>query len=106
MDTEKLAAIASNKFNHSLHRKNLRERLDAQLVVTHNNGLFKASLTLMSFLQSCTDEELFLEDEYHNPIKCDRISLLSDLKLAYQFAMNQWHIDFENSKKIRKSSDV
>ena len=106
MHTEKYTELAKEKFNHSLHRKNLKERLDAQLAVTHNNGLFKATPTLISFLHCYTDEVIYLEDEYHNPIMCDRTTLLSDLKTAYQFAMNQWHIDFENSKKIRKAADV
>jgi hypothetical protein len=102
MDVDELKTLADNKFNHALHRKNLRERIEAQLVVTHNGGLFKATQTLIAFLHAWEEDKIFLEDEYHNPIKCNRVELLKSLKEAYQFALNQWHIDFEESKKIRK----
>lgn len=106
MDTEQLQSIAAAKFNHALFRKNLKERIEAQLAVTHNNGLFKATPTLITFLQCWDTPTLCIEDEYSNPVQCTRDELLFKLKEAYQFAMNQWHIDFENSKKIRKMSDV
>jgi hypothetical protein len=102
MNIESLKNLADERFNHALYRKNIKERIEPQLVVTHNNGLFKATQHLIAFLNAWDDGEIFLEDEYNNPIKCDRLKLLSELKEAYQFAMNQWHNDFESSKKIRK----
>ena len=106
MDIDKLRTIADTSFKHSLFRKNLRERIEAQLVVTHNNGLFKASPTLIAFLHCLDTPIVYLEDEYANPIRCEREELLARLKEAHQIVLNQWHIDFEESKKIRKSSDV
>jgi hypothetical protein len=106
MDTENLKALATSKFDHALYRKNLKERIETQLAVTHRGGLFKASPELISFLNCWTDEELVLEDLYHNPIKCTRLALLEELKSAYQFALNSWHNDFENSKKIRNGSQL
>jgi hypothetical protein len=106
MDIEKLKTLADSKFNHSLFRKNLRERIDTQLAVTHNGGLFKASPTLISFLHCWDDDELVLEDLYQNPIKCNRTKLLADLKQAYQFALNAWHVDFEDSKKVRNAAQL
>ena len=106
MDIDKLRTVADSTFKHSLFRKNLRERIDAQLIVAHNNGLFKASPTLIAFLHCLDTPIVYLEDEYNNPIRCEREELLARLKEAHQTILNQWHIDFENSKKIRKSSDV
>jgi hypothetical protein len=106
MDITTLTTIAESKFKHALYRKNLQERIEAQLAVAHNGGLFKASQTLISFLYSWDTENIILEDEYHNPIKCDRLKLLASLKEAYQFALNSWHVDFENSKKIRNVSQL
>ena len=106
MDIDNLKTLADAKFKHSLFRKNLRERVEAQLAVAHGGGLFKATPELISFLNCWNDNELVIEDLYQNPIKCDRISLLSDLKAAYQFALNAWHTDFENSKKIRSGSQL
>ena len=106
MDIENLSELATLKFKHATFRKNLKERIEAQLAVAHNGGLFKASLELISFLNCWDTDVIYLEDLYNNPIKCDRVLLLKKLKEAYQFAMNAWHIDFENSKKIRKATDV
>ncbi len=108
MSTDELKALAEAKFNHSLFRKNLRERTEAQLVVAHNGGLFKATKELICFvsLWDPTNPNLFLEDSYGSPIKCNREVLKKQLEEAYQFAMNAWHVDFEESKKIRNSSNV
>ena len=97
-----LRDLAEIKFTHEIYRKNLRERTENQLSVAHNGGLFKSSPELISFVSCWVDDVIFLEDSYKNPIKCDRVKLLSQLKEAYQFAMNAWHIEFEKSKSIRK----
>lgn len=106
MDTQELQTLADSKFNHLIFRKNLKERVAAQLATPHGGGLFVASKELIAFLQIWDTEELVLEDMYGNPIKCLRLQLLSDLKQAYQYAMNAWHVEFEQSKKIRKAVDV
>ena len=99
---DSLRQLAEFRFAHATFRKNLQERVEGQLSVAHNGGLFKATQELISFLYCWDNDTLFIEDAYHNPVKCDRILLLSQLKEAYQFAMNAWHVDFEASKKIRK----
>jgi hypothetical protein len=106
MDTNNLTALADYKFKHAVFRKNLRERIDAQLAVAHNGGLFKATPELISFLTCWTDSTVCIEDSYGNPISCDRAKLFHQLKEAYQFAMNAWYIEFENSKKIRNASQL
>ena len=108
MDTNDLKSLAESKFKHALFRKNLKERVEAQLAVAHNGGLFKASKELICFvaLWDPTNPNLFLEDAYGNPIKCNRDELKKQLEEAYQFAMNAWHTDFEESKKIRNNSHV
>jgi len=98
--------LAELRFAHSVARKNLRERVESQLAVAHNGGLFKATQELISFLHCWTDDEICIEDSYNNPIRCNRVSLLTQLKEAYQFAMNAWQIDFEKSKAIRKMASV
>ena len=101
-----LKNLADSKFEHALYRKNLQEKIEAQLVVTHNGGLFKATPELISFVSCWLSPDIYLVDEHKNPIKCDRVILLQDLTHAYQFAMNAWHKEFEESKKIRKGSNV
>lgn len=106
MSIRNLQALAEAKFNHAIFRKNLREKIETQLAVAHNGGLFKASPELISFLHCWDETEVFLTDEFKNPIKCNREQLLNQLKEAYQFAMNAWHIEFEKSKKIRDASSL
>jgi len=106
MDPTNLKQIAESKFKHALFRKNLKERIESQLAVAHNGGLFKATPELMAFLHCWNSDDLFLADQYSNPVWCDRLKLLAQLKEAYQYAMNAWHIDFEKSKKIRDNSNV
>jgi hypothetical protein len=98
--------LADSKFEHALYRKNLQERIEAQLAVAHNGGLFKATPELITFLDCWREIEVVIKDEYNNPIKCNRHTLLADIKQAYQFAMNAWLVEFEESKKIRKSNNV
>lgn len=97
-----LRELAELRFTHATFRKSLREKIEAQLAVAHNGGLFKATPELISFLSCWADDEIFLEDLYSNPIKCNRKELLFAIKEAYQFAMNAWHVEFEASKNIRK----
>ena len=106
MDINSLRSLADHRFKHETLRKNLKERVEGQLSVAHNDGLFKATPELIAFLHCWDTDELYLEDSYANPINCNRLELLAQLKEAYQFAMNAWHTDFEASKKIRKATDV
>ena len=106
MDINDLKSLAESRFDHALHRKVLRERIHGQLIVTHNGGQFKATKTLLSFLTIWDDEVIIVEDIHKNPIQINRPQLLAELKQAYQYAMNAWHQEFEESKKIRKGRDV
>ena len=100
------AELASARFDHAVHRKAMKERIEAQLVVAHGGGVFKATGDLISFLWSWPDDEIFLEDIYNNPIKCNRKELEEALREAYRYAMNSWHNEFVESKKVRKLTDV
>jgi len=106
MDPKNLKEIADAKFKHAIFRKNLKERIESQLAVAHNGGLFKSTPELMSFLWMWQDNDIVLRDEYDNPIRCDKLKLLEQLKEAYQFAMNAWCVEFEDSKKIRNAKQV
>lgn len=92
------------KFNFAAKKINLRERLNQQLTVAHNGGLFKATPTLMSFLKLYTPA--ILEDEFNNPIKIDQEKLMVQLEEAYAYATNAWHDEFEKHRRIRKGSDL
>ncbi len=80
----------------------LREKIQTDLHFAYNGGLFKASPELISFLNCYELSELVLEDTYQNPIKVVREELLDLAKQHYQMAMNAWHIQHEELKRVRK----
>ena len=54
------------------NRTLLREQMKADLVVHHNDGLFVVTPELIGFLNAWHDNEVFVEDQYGNPILCNR----------------------------------
>lgn len=108
MDIQPLKDLAERRFDHAAYRLRLREQIQTRLIVTHAGGMFKATPELISFvsLWDPRNPDLYLEDIHGNPVKCNREVLKRDLEEAYQYAMNSWHQEFENSKKIRKGKDI
>jgi hypothetical protein len=80
----------------------LREKVQTDLHLTHNGGMFKITPELIAFVKTWPVDELYLEDTYLNPIKIDRQVFLVQAQQHYQTVMNQWHNDYEELKKIRK----
>ena len=91
MTPDQLKLLADIEFDRSVHKKNLRETAQAQLIVPFSGGLFVASPTLIAFLGACTEDIVYLEDSYNNPVQVDRVELLSLLKDVYTDAMTNWH---------------
>lgn len=106
MDPDKLKALADAEFNRAVHRKNLKETAQALLTVPFAGGLFVASPTLIAFLSSWDELELYVEDTYSNPVLVNRAQLLDALKTAYQTAMQTWHTEFQKSNSIRRAANV
>ena len=49
-----------------------------------------------------SDEILYLEDTYNNPIEVDRLGLLITAREHYQQVMNRWHQEHAELKRLRK----
>lgn len=88
--------------DYQTNKRILREKTQTDLCFAYNNGLFKASAELIAFLHCWDSDELYLEDNYQNPIKVDRVELLKLSQQHYQLAMNTWHIQHEELKRARK----
>ena len=84
------------------NRTLLREQMKADLMVHHNDGLFVVTPELIGFLSAWTDNELFVEDQYSNPIKCNRTALLEQCKQQHQRVLNRWHGLHEELRRVRK----
>jgi hypothetical protein len=88
--------------NFQINKKILKEKIQTDLHMTHNGGMFKITPELLAFVQTWPVEELYLEDTYQNPIKIDRQVFLVSAQQHYQQIMNRWHNEYEELKKIRK----
>jgi hypothetical protein len=85
-----------------INKRILREKVQTDLHMTHNGGMFRIAPELLAFVQTWPVDELYLEDIYENPIKIDRQVFLVTAQQHYQVVMNRWHNEYEEIKKIRK----
>jgi hypothetical protein len=102
----KIKAQAEAKFELATARKTLEERVDQQLLVAYNGGLFRASTDLIAFLSTWPADILYLKDEYNRPVEIYRLVLLAKLSQAYSTVMNDWHAEYHELVKVRKVTDV
>ena len=85
-----------------INKQILREKIQTDLHMTHNGGMFKVTPELLAFVKTWPVDELYLEDVYENPIQIERQTFLVTAQQHYQTAMNAWHQAYEELKKIRK----
>jgi hypothetical protein len=88
--------------DYQINKQILREKIQTDLHVAYNNGLFKVTPELIAFLATWDAETLYLEDTYHNPIEINRNEFLLLCRGHYQQVMNTWHIQHEEIKRARK----
>lgn len=101
-DLEKLTEQIRLATDYQINKRILREKIQTDLHVPYNGGLFKVSPELIAFLNSWDSDELFLEDTYQNPIKINRAEFLTLCRQQYQMVMNTWHIQHEEIRRARK----
>jgi hypothetical protein len=85
-----------------INKQILREKIQTDLHMTHNGGMFKITPELLAFVKTWPVDELYLEDVYENPVQIDRQVFLITAQQHYQTVMNRWHQEYEELKKIRK----
>ena len=85
-----------------VNKRILREKIQTDLHMPHNGGLFKITPELIAFVKTWPVDEIYLEDTYQNPVKIDRQTFLVTAQQHYQQVMNRWHNEYEELKKIRK----
>ena len=88
--------------NYQKTKQALKAKILTDLHLAYAGGLFLIDTDLLAFLATWPDDELYLEDVYNNPIKITRQELLDQARQHYQSAMNTWHIEHEELKRIRK----
>ena len=80
----------------------LREKIQTDLHLAHNGGMFKITPELFAFVSTWPTDFLYLEDIYQNPIEIDKQVFLAQAGQCYHKAMNEWHIQHNELKQIRK----
>jgi hypothetical protein len=102
MDINQLTDQIKHATDYQVNKRILREKIQTDLHLPHNGGLFKITPELYSFVAVWPTDFLFLEDVYGNPVQIEKQIFLAQAGQCYNKAMNRWHEEHEKLKKIRK----
>jgi hypothetical protein len=101
MDTKTLISEAKSRFNHNSAKAYLKDKYDSKLNVADQNGLWRANLETINFLNASTDTEVVLIDSFNSPVKVNRQILLDRLNQVYKTTMEEWHTEWAELEKKR-----
>lgn len=101
MDTKTLLVEAKARFNHNSAKAQLKDKYDGKLIVAEQGGLWKASIELISFLNSMEDEKIIIIDNFDNPVEVDRFTLLKNLQNVYNNVMIDWYNEWKELESKR-----
>jgi hypothetical protein len=90
--------------DYQINKQILREKIQTDLHVPYNGGLFKVTPEIIMFANTQTlNEHFYLEDVYQNPIHITSPREFTELCMEhYQRVMNRWHQEHNELKRIRK----
>ena len=88
--------------DYQINKRLLREKMTADLHLTHRGGMFKITPEILGFVATWPTEWLILEDIYQNPIEVDRIVFLAQGQQLYSKIMTEWHSQHDKIKRFRK----
>jgi hypothetical protein len=101
MDTKQLITEAKARFNHNSAKVYLKDKYESKLSVADQGGLWLANIELISFLTNSTQDRIVVLDMYGNPIKVNRVELLTKLEKTYHYVMDLWHTEWAALEKNR-----
>jgi len=101
-DLESIITEIRKATDYQVNKRVLREKIQTQLHMPFNGGLFKITPELLAFVSTWPLEWLMLEDAYQNPIEIDKQVFLVKAQQHYSMVMNDWHEQHAELKKIRK----
>lgn len=88
--------------DYQKNKRILKEKIQTDLHMTHNGGMFKITPELIAFVSVWPTEFIYLEDIYENPIELDKQVFLAQACQHYYKVMNTWHQQHEDLKKARR----
>jgi hypothetical protein len=107
MDERLEKALAFSNFRATIENRRtaIRRRFETMLIVHHDNGMFRADTTTISFIDTLIQEghlDATLIDEKYNPIDVtDLAELKSKLVNAYFAATNEYSSELKSLAKAR-----
>lgn len=99
---ENLVAQVKQATDYNTNKLILREKIQTDLHMPFNNGLFKITPELLAFVATWPAPWLYIEDTYQNPIEVEKQIFLVQAQQHYQKVMNEWHQQHAELKRIRK----
>ena len=106
MDINDLRNQARLSYDRAVAKKNIQERMENRLTVSHNGGMFRVNTNLFVLLDLAEDDEMIILDAYDTPVQVNRAELRKLAKQRYFEIMNEWHEEWQALKKVRKAEDV
>jgi hypothetical protein len=102
MELKTLARVVRQNTDYQNNRQKLQEQIKTDLVLAHANSLFQITPELIAFLHAWDQDQIYVEDQFGNPILCNRTELLHEAKQHYHRTLNRWHALHEELKHARK----
>jgi hypothetical protein len=101
MDVKTIISDAKARFNHNSAKEYLKEKYTSKLLIADQSGLWKANLETINFLNTQQTEFVVLMDIFDNPVKVNRLDLLTKLSETYNTVMHEWFTEWTDLEKKR-----
>ena len=98
---DNLTQKIKERFDHEAAKRTLREKYEAKLLFAHQGGMFRAGAELIVLLNSYDEDEITIIDEFGNPTKVTRPSLLQEAKQRHQEQLNAWAVELAEQSRQR-----
>ena len=102
-------AFANYRLTLQVQRQNIEARVNAALIVSYQNAIFKSSQTLIAFvgLRTMRADNLLVEDNSGNVIQIENpTEFLDALLLAYDSAMELKQQELQKLKSARSTAKI
>ena len=101
MDTKQLLTEVKARFNHNSAKSYLKDKYESKLCVADQGGLWKITPELIAAVSAFSTDSIIMIDAYGNPVKVNRMQLLTKLDKTYSDVMEQWHNEWTTLEKAR-----
>ena len=101
MDTTTLINDTKARFSHNSAKEYLKDKYTSKLIIADQGGLWTASPALLTFLGTTNSVRLVVMDNFDNPVKVNRVELLTKLTDVYNTVMEEWYTEWAELESKR-----